>query len=76
MEVYPQMMKNETRWNELAARVAAAMQELELYLATRDLRLAGVKPSERDAIFKEGTLRVEAIADAMEALKQFDLENL
>ncbi|MES2660461.1 MAG: hypothetical protein V4689_17685 [Verrucomicrobiota bacterium] len=69
-------MKNETQWDELAARVATAMQELELYFATRDLRLAEVKPFEREAIFEEGTLRVRAIAEAMEELKRFDLENL
>jgi hypothetical protein len=69
-------MKNENRWDELAALVGTAVHDLELYLATRDLRLAGVEPFQREAIFEEGTLRVQAIADAMEALKRYDRENL
>ncbi len=69
-------MRHEIRWDALAEQVGTAVHELELYLATRDLRLAEVRPSEREAIFEEGTLRVRAIAEAMEALKQFDVANL
>ena len=69
-------MRNEQRWDELADLVGTAYHELELYIATRDLRLAEAKPFEREAIFEEGTLRVLAMADAMEALKQYDLANL
>lgn len=69
-------MRNEQRWDELADLVGRAYHELELYIATRDLRLAEAKPFEREAIFEEGTLRVRAMADAMEALKQYDLAHL
>ncbi|MES2920583.1 MAG: hypothetical protein V4819_03500 [Verrucomicrobiota bacterium] len=69
-------MSNEHRWDELADLVGTAYHELELYIATRDLRLAVAKPFEREAIFEEGTLRVRAVADAMETLKQYDLKNL
>jgi hypothetical protein len=69
-------MKDEKRWDELAELVGTAVHDLELYLATRDLRLSEVEPFQREAIFEEGTLRGQAIADAMEALKRYDRENL
>jgi hypothetical protein len=69
-------MRNERGWDELADKIGTAYHALELYIATRDLRLAEAKPMEREAIFEEGTLRVRAVADAVEALVQFDMKNL
>lgn len=69
-------MRNEIRWDELAELIGEAYQELELYIATRDLRLAEAKPAERQAIFDEGSLRIRALAEAVEALTQFDRKNL
>jgi hypothetical protein len=69
-------MRNDKRWDELADKIGSAYQELELYIATRDLRLANAKPMQRAAIFEEGTLRIRAISEAVEELVQFDMKNL
>lgn len=69
-------MNHDKRWDQLADLIGTAYQELELYIATRDLRLAEAKPLEREAIFDEGTLRVKAIADAVHELALFDRTKL
>lgn len=68
-------MRNEIQWDELVGRIGTAYQDLELFIATRDLRLAETTPLGRQEIFEEGTLRIKAMADAADALLQFDKKN-
>jgi hypothetical protein len=61
-------MRSEIRWDELTDRIGTAYQDLELFIATRDLRLAEAIPAERKTIFEEGTRMVRAMGEAADAL--------